>query len=113
MLLLGGGGLANLLSGFPESKNLLEHLGVKAEDLGAILRDVDPMTFAARVHPADVFMVNALSDEIVPPQASKDLWEAFGRPRIKWYEGGHYGLLEHLPEVMALTLEHLKGRSAF
>lgn len=113
MLLLGGGGLGNLLKEFPESKNLLEHLGVKAEDLGSILRDVDPMTFAARVHPADVFMLNALQDEIVPPQASRDLWEAFGRPKIKWYEGGHYGLIDHLPEVMQLTLEHLRGRSVF
>ena len=113
VLLLGGGGLDTMINSFKESKALLDHLGVKPEQLGAIFKDVDPITFASRVHPADVLMVNGLKDKIVPPKATKDLWNALGRPQIKWYDVDHYGLVNHLPEVLDMTLKHLSGRSTF
>ncbi|MBL4849906.1 MAG: prolyl oligopeptidase family serine peptidase [Planctomycetes bacterium] len=113
VLLLGGGGLDTMIHSFKESKALLDHLGVKPEELGAIFKNVDPITFASRVHPSDVLMVNGLKDKIVPPQATKNLWNALGRPQIKWYDADHFGLLNHLPEVLDMTLKHLAGRSTF
>lgn len=113
VLLLGGGGLDTMINSFKESKELLEHLGVTPDQLGAVFKDVDPLTFAERVHPADVLMLNGLKDKIVPPEATKKLWNAYGRPQIKWYDVDHYGLVNHLPEVLQLTLDHLRGRSMF
>ena len=113
VLLLGGGGLDEMIGSFKESQELLDHLGVSKEQLGAVFKDVDPLTFAERVHPADVLMVNGLKDKIVPPAATNKLWNAYGRPQIKWYDVNHYGLVNHLPEVLQLTLDHLRSRSTF
>lgn len=113
VLLLGGGGLDEMIGSFKESKELLDHLGVTPDQLGAVFKDVDPLTFAERVHPADILMINGLKDKIVPPAATNKLWNAYGRPQIKWYDVNHYGLVGHLPEVLQMTLDHVRSRSMF
>lgn len=113
VLLLGGGGLDEMINSLKDSQELLDHLGVSRHQLGAVFKNVDPVTFAERVHPADVLMVNGTKDKIVPPAATKKLWNAYGRPRIKWYEVNHYGLVNHLPEVLQMVLDHLSSRSTF
>ncbi|MGE0712048.1 MAG: alpha/beta hydrolase family protein [Planctomycetota bacterium] len=117
VFVLGGGDLANMFAEIPEARNLLEHTGIKAEEirpvLGPLVAPVDPLTFADRINPADVLMLNALQDEIVPVRATQRFWRALGKPRIRWFDCGHYGLALHLPTVFNLALDHLKGRSAF
>lgn len=111
VLILGGGNLPALLSNIP---NLGRYLG-QNEALAGLLRPlvkpVDPCTYAERVNPAEVLMLNATEDEIVPRSSTDALYNALGRPEIKWYECGHYGLALHLLEVMNLTLDHLKKRT--
>jgi hypothetical protein len=34
-------------------------------------------------------MLNALWDEMIPRVATIDLWEAYGKPIIKWYPATH------------------------
>jgi dienelactone hydrolase len=49
----------------------------------------DPMTFASYLRKRPLLMINATLDERIPRQATLDLWEAVGRPEIKWLPGTH------------------------
>jgi cephalosporin-C deacetylase-like acetyl esterase len=52
----------------------------------------DPMTFANLLNKRPLLMINALFDEIIPPVSTRELWEAIGRPVIKWYPATHASL---------------------
>jgi dipeptidyl aminopeptidase/acylaminoacyl peptidase len=49
----------------------------------------DPVTFAPNLRGQPVMLINALWDERIPRQTTIDMWEAFGRPAIKWFPGTH------------------------
>jgi predicted esterase len=49
----------------------------------------DPMTFASYLRQRPVLMINAKLDERIPRQSTLDLWEASGKPQIKWLPGTH------------------------
>ena len=48
-------------------------------------------------------MINALHDEVIPRVCTDDLWEAFGRPSIEWYNCGHYSAAVYLLDVLQKT----------
>jgi dienelactone hydrolase len=49
----------------------------------------DPVTFANELRGQHLMLINALWDERIPKQTTIDMWEAFGRPSIKWVPGTH------------------------
>lgn len=49
----------------------------------------DPMTFAPYLMGRPILMINALWDKYIPREAVLDLWQACGRPGIKWFPAGH------------------------
>jgi dipeptidyl aminopeptidase/acylaminoacyl peptidase len=109
VLILGGGDLHGMFTTIPEGSRLLDESGVDPRTLPEILKPVDPLTFASRVDPADVLMLNARNDEIVPEASALALWEALKQPKIRWFRCGHYGVVLHVLTVMNATLDHLKG----
>lgn len=112
VLVIGGGDFQRLLTDSPEAQGLLEKANglVRAQDLAGVLRPVDPLTFASRIHTDDVLMLNARRDEIIPESCTLSLWEALGRPRIRWFNCGHYGIALHIMSVMNETLDHLSAQ---
>ena len=59
-------------------------------DLELAVEIVEPASFAPRIAPRPVLMVNGRRDELVPPAAAEALYAALGEPkRIVWYDGGH------------------------
>ncbi len=108
-LLLGGGDLPGLLAALPEEIRRQRPEGLELEALTPLLRPVDPLTFAARIEPDDVYMVNARRDEIVPEASTLALWERLERPRIEWLDCGHYGIVLHMPRLFNTVLDHLRG----
>ncbi|MCO5168532.1 MAG: dienelactone hydrolase family protein [Planctomycetes bacterium] len=111
VLVIGGADFGRLMRDSPEAKGLLDRAGglVRGEDLAEVLRPVDPVTFASRIPTNDVLMLNARRDEIIPEGCTVSLWEALGRPRIRWFNCGHYGIVLHLAAVLNETLDHLRG----
>jgi len=62
---------------------------------------VDPVTYAPRISPRPILMINAAKDEIVPRAATVALYEAAREPkRIIWYDCGHAGLPEEYLDEM-------------
>ncbi len=49
----------------------------------------DPVTFAYRLKQRDLFMINAMWDEMFPRQSTLDFWKACNEPQILWLPGTH------------------------
>lgn len=113
VILLGGGDLINMVDLIPGAKDKVKEAGVDLSVVANFVRAVDPVTFADRVATDDVIMLNAEQDEIVPREATMSLWRAFGKPKLRWINTGHYGIVLHLPTVLNMALDHFKGRSYY
>ena len=67
----------------------------------------DPVTFASYLHNRPVMMVNALWDESIPRQATIDLWEACGKPAIRWFPTTHASIWLLYPLIRRHILNFL------
>jgi fermentation-respiration switch protein FrsA (DUF1100 family) len=76
--------------------------------IARLLAPVDPLTCAANLRQRKVLMLAAKRDEIVPPKMAEALWNAAGRPKIVWYDCGHYTALMYLADGLDHILEHFK-----
>ncbi len=109
-LVLAGGGLGEILWGMPEAagyRSLWRLLGRTRDDLIALTRPVDPLTYAAGLRGKPVLMLNGNVDEVIPPGASVALWEAAGRPPIEWFDCGHYSAVGYLLSAVRKTVAFL------
>ena len=61
---------------------------------------IDPVTYASRAKGKRILMLNALHDEVIPKACTLALWRGFGEPRDRWYSGGHYSVIFHLPRTL-------------
>lgn len=75
----------------------------------ALLQSIDPITFASVNRPRRVLMIQAARDLVIPPHASKELWNAIGRPPIRWVDCGHFGLNLALPQAHRAALAFLQS----
>lgn len=92
-LMLAGGDLGRVSWESPEVKEArtrwLSGGGTK-EEFFAVLQPIDPASYAERLKSRRMLMINAAHDEIVPPPCTESLWEKAGKPRIIWFDAGHY-----------------------
>ena len=68
----------------------------------------DPMTFAYNLRQRPVLMVNALRDKYIPRQATLDLWQACGKPDIKWFPTGHASIWLLYPLIRKQIIDFLR-----
>ena len=98
-LVLAGGNLVEALWTMPEGKKAREAwvaAGRTKAELGEILRPVDPLTTAGGLVGKRVVMFAGNSDEVISPGCVLDLWDAAGRPPLRWYDCGHYSFAGYL-----------------
>ncbi|MGM0365993.1 MAG: alpha/beta hydrolase family protein [Actinomycetota bacterium] len=91
--ILGGGDPANMLW---DSKSLLVKFYKRAvqrnttiEELREKWKVIDPINYA-RGNVENILMINARYDTTVPAEYSKKLWEALGKPEIRWLKADHF-----------------------
>jgi cephalosporin-C deacetylase-like acetyl esterase len=92
-LALAGGDIAQVGLRSPYAAAALKKwldAGETRESFEAVLRPVDPLTYAKALHGRRIAMVNARFDEIIPPDCTVSLWRALGEPEILWLDCGHY-----------------------
>lgn len=75
----------------------------------AVLKPVDPITFASVNRPRRVLMIQGARDLVIPPYASKELWNALGRPPIRWVDCGHFGFNLALPQAHRAAISFLQS----
>jgi dienelactone hydrolase len=69
----------------------------------------DPMTFATYLRQRPLLMLNAMWDERIPRQSTIDLWEACGKPEIKWYPATHAYIWLLYPLLLRQITNFLKS----
>ena len=75
----------------------------------AKLRTVDPLSYAQFNQPRRVLMVQGARDIVVPPRAAQELWQALGRPPIRWIPVNHLALQFAEPQVRRASYEFLQS----
>lgn len=103
-LLLAGGNIGEVAWESREVRGLRERWesqGGTRESLIETLRCVDPVTYAANARDCQVLMLNASRDEVVPKTCTESLWESLGRPKIVWWNAGHYSAMAHIFEGLS------------
>lgn len=110
-IVLGGGGIVDAFYDHPQGapiRALWEALGGTKEKLQKMVAIADPITRAGNLKDREVLMIAASKDEIVPPSACKRMWEALGKPKIVWYDAGHYTAILFITSALEHTVEHFK-----
>jgi hypothetical protein len=74
--------------------------GRSLDELDTLMKSVDPCAYGKCLTGRNVLMLNALNDEVIPRACTDNLWEAFGRPPIHWYEAGHYSAMLYLLDAL-------------
>jgi cephalosporin-C deacetylase-like acetyl esterase len=70
--------------------------GGSREEFFALMKTVDPVTYAETVRGRKILMLNASRDEVIPPACTLSLWRAFGQPEIVWFDAGHYSAMRFI-----------------
>jgi isopenicillin-N N-acyltransferase-like protein len=102
-LVLGGGDIAQLVWTSPETSELKEKLRQKdytLERLREELHPVEPLTYARRIDPSTVIMINAKNDKTVINDCTVKFWERAGQPKIVWYNTSHMGMALYMNKVI-------------
>jgi dienelactone hydrolase len=119
--LLAGGDLSRILWTMPEGAAFRAWWmasGRTVHDLKVLTDPFDPLTYAHRLAGKRVLMMAGKVDEVIPPASTQLLWEAAGRPPIRWFDCGHYSavgfLLPGIRQAVEFfaTPEGLPGRAA-
>ena len=84
-----------------------EQWGLSWRSLERVNRVVSPLAMEPLLPPERLFIYAGLVDRWVRPGNVKTLWEAWGRPEICWYNGGHLSFPIE-PEVRAFVDRALK-----
>jgi dienelactone hydrolase len=114
---LTGGGIAELLydtrerpvRGFRDRLIEAHGLGDRAAFLAWAephVRRLDPLGYAGRIDPANVFMASGRFDRVVPAARGDALWQALGKPSRLVLPTGHYQALPFLWHVTGRAADH-------
>ena len=106
--LLAGGDLSAILWNMPEAAPYREawiESGRTLTDLKVMTDPFDPLTYANRLAGKRLLMIAGKVDEVVPPASTLLLWEAAGRPPIRWYDCGHYSAVGYLLPGIRQTVD--------
>lgn len=91
---LAGGDLAHLIwnsSVTLEARLDFRRQGVTEDDLRRELADVEPLEHVRQAAGENVLIIAAKFDEVVPPEDTKKLAEAYPSSRVVTLDSGHYG----------------------
>jgi dienelactone hydrolase len=106
--LLAGGDLSAILWKMPESaayRAAWIESGRTLSDLKALTDPFDPLTYAKGLAGKRLLLIAGTVDEVVPPASTLLLWEAAGRPPIRWYDCGHYSAVGFLLPGIRQTVD--------
>jgi dienelactone hydrolase len=111
-VLLGGGGLVDAYYDEPRAapfRKLWEGFGGTKEQLREVIAPVDPITCAANLKDRKVLIIAGKRDDIVPPKAAEQLWQATGKQKIVWYDCTHYGAVLYILPSFGHIVKHFHG----
>lgn len=81
-------------------RNDLIKAGIGREQASYIYQVVNPAIMAKHNKTKHLLMINGLYDEAMPVKYTIELWEALGRPKIKWYPCAHVSMVFFVRRIM-------------
>jgi dienelactone hydrolase len=85
----------------------IERAGITLEQLELIWLATNPTNLAPRNRVKNLLMINGQFDEIIPVSYTLELWEALGKPPIKWYPCAHYSSYFFLKRILRDIVEFI------
>jgi dienelactone hydrolase len=106
--ILGGGDLPDLYrhSLIAGIEQMMHPHHYTAEQLRTVA-PVDPLTYADRNRPRRVLMIEAARDLLIPPRDATELWNALGRPPIRWIDTNHLAISLFPKPIFKATADFL------
>jgi dienelactone hydrolase len=98
VLAVGGGNIPIMLQAPIIDEHALEYvspwqLKLAKAVVSFIMKPADPINYAKDTSPTPVLMLNGDRDQLVTPEAGRELYNALGEPReIRWYPINHPGI---------------------
>ena len=85
--------------------------GVLGEKVRELYRVVSPLLLTPRASVENRFIIAGAADRITPPSQARRLWEAWERPAIHWFDGGHisYFWSRQVDPFLHQALKRLEG----
>jgi len=109
--LLAGGDNAGIIWEGIATRSVRDDLikaGISREQASQIYQIINPTIMAKHNKTKNLLMINGLSDEAVPVKYTVELWEALGRPRIKWYPCAHSSLIFFSKNVIKDIIQFIR-----
>jgi hypothetical protein len=117
-VVLGGGGDSPVspILDTPLGRNIREDLAacgmLDRARLSRAWKVISPAAFSPRVPRERILLIAGRYDRIMLPASVRRLWRAWGRPRIRWMNRGHYALLATNRGLMAEAIPFMKRLTA-
>jgi dienelactone hydrolase len=118
VFLLGGANLAGIIDSSEENslikfrRRVMEHDGLDTQQFrdaaARMLKPVDPMSYAHRLDPRRVLMINGYFDQVIHREYAKAFWEASSRPELVFIPTGHYSAGLLVTYARAKTIAHFQ-----
>jgi len=86
----------------------IQRAGITREQLEQIWLATTPTNLAPWNLVKRLLMINGRFDEVVPVKYTLELWEALGKPPLKWYPCAHYTAYFFLRWILRDIVEFLK-----
>ncbi len=78
----------------------IQRAGIDRPQLEKIWAVTNPTLLAPHNQVKNLLMMGGRFDEIVPPKFTLELWQALGRPPIRWYPCAHYSAFFFLRPIV-------------
>lgn len=78
------------------------------QEVAMRLRHLDPLTYADRVDPRTILMINAYFDRVIKRRYTMALWKALGKPPMVQLPTGHYSAALFFNYAEEKTLAHFQ-----
>jgi dienelactone hydrolase len=118
VFILGGGDLAGILfsSTEPTVVSLRDRIEEEEDftpkelraEVERRLRNVDPLTYAGRLDPTRILMIDAYFDHVIRRKYAMALWKAAGEPSMVMLPTGHYSAALFFDYAQRLALSHFQ-----
>lgn len=109
--LLAGGNNAGIIWEGIATKSVKDDLikaGINREQANHIYQITNPSIMAKHNKTKNLLMINGLYDEAVPVKFTLELWEALGRPKIRWYPCAHASMVFFAKSVINDIIQFIR-----
>lgn len=87
--------------------------GITREQTSHIYQVIDPCVLAKHNKTKNLLMINGLYDEVMPRRFTMELWEALGKPKIKWYPCAHVTSVLFVKNIVRDMVQFIHGNADF